>query len=97
MHYRIFFNNKMIGSACCASGMTDEEICEYAGIQLAHTQEEYESAPENGMYDFDDLTIVKMDDKWDCFGCPVKGCIRRDTYRRLPRFKGGLGLCPNGL
>lgn len=38
--------------------MTEEEICNIAGIELATTQEDFDGMPENGMYDFDELEIV---------------------------------------
>lgn len=31
----------------------------------------------------------------DCTQCEKTSCIHRDTYRRVPRIDGGLGLCPN--
>jgi len=30
-----------------------------------------------------------------CPKCEKTECIHRDTYRRMPREIGGLGLCPN--
>ncbi len=30
-----------------------------------------------------------------CLDCNNKDCIHRDTYRRVPKIDGGLGLCPN--
>ena len=30
-----------------------------------------------------------------CQNCDRTDCIHRDTYRRLPKIDGGLGLCPN--
>lgn len=32
--------------------------------------------------------------KCDCTHCDKKDCIHRETYRRVPRIDGGLGLCP---
>ncbi len=53
----VYYGNEVIGRLVGGVGMTDEEICEACGIRLAHTQEEYEGAPENGMYSLDDLVI----------------------------------------
>lgn len=33
--------------------------------------------------------------KCDCTQCGKKDCSHRETYRRMPRIDGGLGLCPN--
>lgn len=30
----------------------------------------------------------------DCDQCKEENCIHRNTYRRLPKVDGGLGLCP---
>ena len=38
--------------------MTVEEICDFASVDLARTQEEYENSPENGKYILDELEIV---------------------------------------
>lgn len=54
---KIICDGEVIGTVLSNHSMTDEEICEAAGIELAQTQEDYENMPENGMYDLDDLTI----------------------------------------
>lgn len=55
-------------------------------------------------YIFDDLplTIIKQAinqienlDITDCFYCEEKDCPHRNSCRRLPKNKGGLGLCLN--
>lgn len=30
-----------------------------------------------------------------CPECSKKGCPHRETFRRVPKVDGGLGLCPN--
>ncbi len=59
MKWVVKFDNEIIGSATVNHSMTDEEICEIAGVELARTQEDYEGAPENGKYILDDLEIVE--------------------------------------
>lgn len=38
---------------------------------------------------------LKDDELCDCSECKRRNCPHRDAFRRLPREKGGLGLCPN--
>lgn len=59
MKWVVKFDNKVLGSVLTNRSMTDEEICEAAGVELAHTQDEYENSPENGKYDLDELEIVE--------------------------------------
>ena len=33
-------------------------------------------------------------DLCNCIHCDKQGCPHREAYRRLPRYRGGLGLCP---
>ena len=52
------YENELLGSVLTNHRMSDEEICDFAGVDLARTQEEYENSPENGKYILDDLEIV---------------------------------------
>lgn len=54
----IRFEGEIIAELTTNHSMTDEEVCEACGIELARTQEDYENIPENGMYDIDDLEII---------------------------------------
>ncbi len=38
-----------------------------------------------------------MNDNYDCSDCARQGCIHRDAFRRLPKSKGGSGLCPGHI
>ena len=58
MKWLVKDEERIIGSVVTNNSMTDEEICEMAGIKLAHTQEEYENLDSNGMYDLEALRIV---------------------------------------
>lgn len=55
MKYIVKFENEVIGSVTTNHSMTDEEICDFAGVELAITQEDFEGMPENGKYDLDEL------------------------------------------
>ena len=59
MKWLVKFENEVLGSVITSHSMTDEEICELAGVELAKTQEDFEGMPENGMYDLDELDIVQ--------------------------------------
>lgn len=59
MKWLVKFENEILGSVTTNHSMTDEEICEMAGIELAKTQEDFEGMPENGMYDLDELEITE--------------------------------------
>lgn len=52
-------DGEVLGSVLANHSMTDEEICEYAGVELAITQEDFENMPENGKYDPEELEIVE--------------------------------------
>lgn len=55
MKYVVSFNNEVLGSVITNHSMTDEEICEMAGVKIAVTQADFEN--EDG-YSIDDLEIV---------------------------------------
>lgn len=59
MRWIVKFNGEVLGSVLTNRSMTDEEICEMAGVELARTEEDYDGAPENGKYIFDDLDIIE--------------------------------------
>ena len=59
MKWIVKFEGEILGMVTTNNSMTDEEICEAAGVELAHTQDEYEHSPENGKYDLDELEIVE--------------------------------------
>ena len=59
MRYIIKFDGEEIGAVTTNHSMTDEEICEMAGVELAITQEDFEGMPENGKYDLDELEIAE--------------------------------------
>ena len=52
---------------------------------------------EQGHY-FEDLESAfkwcAENDLCNCIHCDKQGCPHREAYRRLPRYRGGLGLCP---
>ena len=56
MRYLIKFENEVLGSVMTNNSLTDEQICELAGVKLAVTQEDFES--ENG-YALEELEIVE--------------------------------------
>ena len=58
MKHVIKFDGKIIAELTTNHSMTNEEICEACGIEIAITQEDFEGLPENGMYDIDDLEIL---------------------------------------
>jgi len=58
MKWLVKYDSEILGIVLTNHSMTDEEICEMAGVELARTEEEYENAPENGKYILDDLEIV---------------------------------------
>lgn len=59
MKYIVKFENEVIGSVTANHSMTDEEICEMAGVALAITEEDFMNMPENGMYDLSELEIIE--------------------------------------
>lgn len=63
MKWLVKSDGEIIGSVTTDHSMTDEEICELAGVELARTQEDYEGCPENGKYILEDLEIVEDQNK----------------------------------
>ena len=59
MKWLVKSDGEIIGSVTTNHSMTDEEICEIAGIDLARTRDDYEGCPENGKYILEDLEIVE--------------------------------------
>lgn len=59
MKYVVKFDDEVIGAVTTNHSMTDEEICEMAGVELAATEDDYEYSPENGKYVIDDLEICE--------------------------------------
>jgi hypothetical protein len=59
MIFVIKSNGEVVGNVLANHSMTDEEICEAAGVELAMTQDDFENMPENGKYDLDELEIVE--------------------------------------
>ena len=62
MRYGVYFEENRIGGVMTNHGMTDEEIIRAAGIELAQSEEEYQDAPENGLYIIDTLEIVQEEE-----------------------------------
>lgn len=58
MRWLVKYDGEVLGSVLTNHSMTDEEICEMAGVELARTEEEYFNSPENGKYVLDDLEII---------------------------------------
>lgn len=61
MKWTVKYDGEILGSVLTNHGMTDEEICEMAGVELAITREDFENMPENGKYDLEELEIVGED------------------------------------
>lgn len=59
MKYIVKFENEVIGSVTTNHSMTDEQICEMAGVELAITEEDFMNMPENGKYDLSELEIAE--------------------------------------
>lgn len=57
MKWLIKFEGEVIGEILTNHSMTEEEICEYAGVELAVTEEDFEGMPENGKYNLEELEI----------------------------------------
>ena len=62
MRYGVYYDGKRLGGVMTNQGLTDEEIIRAAGLELAQTEEEYQDAPENGLYDIDTLEIVQEEE-----------------------------------
>lgn len=62
MRYIIKFDGEEIGAVTTNRSMTDEEICDFAGVELAITEEDFMNMPENGKHDLDELEIVEEAD-----------------------------------
>lgn len=60
MIWLVKYDGEVIGRVMTNHSMTEEEICEYAGVRLAMTEEEYNSAPENEIYFLEDLSIEEQ-------------------------------------
>lgn len=60
MIWLVKYDGEVIGRVMTNHSMTDEEICEFAGVRLAMTEEEYNSAPENEIYFLEDLSIEEQ-------------------------------------
>lgn len=61
MRWLVKYDNEVMGSVLTNHGMTAEEICDMAGVELARTEEEYFNSPENGKYVLDDLEIIQAE------------------------------------
>lgn len=59
MKWLVKYDSEILGSVLTNRSMTDEEICEMAGVELARTEEDYFNSPENRKYIFDDLEIIE--------------------------------------
>lgn len=64
MIHLIKFEGEIIRRVLANHSMTEEEICESAGIRLAITQEDFEGMPENGKYDLNELEFSSCNLKW---------------------------------
>ena len=53
------YDGEVIGSVLTNHNMSAEEICDFAGVELAVTQEDFQGMPENGKYDLDELEIAE--------------------------------------
>ena len=58
MKWLVKYDGEILGSVTTNHRMTDEEICDFAGVDIAITEEDYEHSPENRKYILDDLEIV---------------------------------------
>lgn len=58
MRWLVKYDGEVLGSVLTNHRMSAEEICDFASVDLARTQEEYENSPENGKYILDELEIV---------------------------------------
>lgn len=58
-YFVVKFDGEEIGRVLANHSMTDEEICEACGVELAITEEDFEDMPENGKYDLDELEIIE--------------------------------------
>lgn len=55
---RIYNGDQIVGRLVYnGEGHTKNEICELCGVEVAHTQDDYENLDTNGKYDFEELTI----------------------------------------
>lgn len=57
MRWIVKYGDEILGSVLAGSRMTDEEICDFAGVSLARSEDEYLNSPDNGFYILDDLDI----------------------------------------
>lgn len=62
--YVVMYEGNELGSVITNGGIADhsmnlEEIYKLCGVDLAHTEDEYEHSPENGKYIIDDLYLVE--------------------------------------
>lgn len=53
------------------------------------TREGFEQTDYNGKITYETYQ------KCNCSVCKRENCIHRESYRRIPKEVGGLGLCPN--
>lgn len=61
MRWIVKFEGEELGSVLTGDWLTKEEICDFAGVELAETEEDWELMPENGKYCIDDLEFVCED------------------------------------
>lgn len=54
---------KELGSVITNHAMTAEEICDFAGVDVARTEEDYMNMSENGKYDIDNLDFVAVKER----------------------------------
>ena len=53
-------NNEVIAALTTNRRMTQEEVCEACGVELARTEEDFRGMPENGKYDIEDLEFIQI-------------------------------------
>lgn len=61
-NYFVKYDGEVLGSVMTDHSMTDEEICDFAGVALAITEEDFMNMPENGKHDLDELEIIEEAD-----------------------------------
>ncbi len=86
-------NNEVIAALTTNRRMTQEEVCEACGIELAITQEDYDGMPENGKYDIECLDFTsappEVTRSWKVYG--AAGHRQRESFNESQSYDWTMG------
>ena len=86
-------NGEEIASLLTNHSMTEEEICEACGVELARTEEDFRGMPENGKYDIECLDFTsappEVTRSWKVYG--AAGHRQRESFNESQSYDWTMG------